>query len=189
MSKSLERAQARRAGKTATRTVRSRIHDGYLADTHKPVSDDVFCERLRILSDIVEQGTKKRLYEIWAAKSVSDIATGSGHAHVAVDRVYGKTSWLSDDTFASDRVRRMVDESTGRLLRSCARQIKIITAILPAILPSHIWESLSQSDKDKMTLPWPTDANIGDIDYVERRNIIRSIRNIEKVKGRLPSDP
>ena len=187
MSKSHERAAARRSGDSAVRTVRCRIHGGYLTKSREPVSDEVLASRLCLFSDIVASATKDRFYEIWAAKAVTAIAEAGGHAHVAAKEVYGKRPWPPDGLHASDRVRRVSDEVVGRLARSCDRQIGLSEAVLPAMLPAPTWAALTPEDRARLPLPWPADRSA--IDYTECRNILSAIRNAERSLGHLPDDP
>jgi hypothetical protein len=100
-------------------------------------------ERLAWLAKLVGAAAETRIAEAWEGQTVSTISDQRGHAYVAMERAYGKPAWPPGGLHASDRVRRMAEELAGLTLRSSARQIGILEAVLPALLPIEAWNKLS----------------------------------------------
>jgi hypothetical protein len=159
--------------------VRSQVSAAVMAD-EQAVLAAVVSERLVWLAQMVRAEARSRVAEVWAAQAVSAIGDShASHAWVALDEVYGRRSWPPDHLHASDRVRRMANEVAGRTLRSAARQIGLLEAVLPAILPQAVFISLDP--KSRTPLPWPADTA-----GTERRDTIRAIRHFEQESGALP---
>ena len=183
ISQSLGRQQQRAAGLLATRMVRSPIPEGVLADDTK-VSSEIVTERLGYLAQIVKAQARARLFEAWTAKAVAEILGSSkSHAYVAMEDIYGSISWPPANLHASDRVRRMAEELAGRSLRSATRQISLLEAVLPVILPQKTWQALTEAQRSSLpALPWPAGTT-----PTERRDLLRAIRRAEA--ERIPRDP
>ena len=182
MGRSAERAQQRRAGNLTVRMVRSPVGAASLRNG-EIIPVQVMTERLRWLAQIVRVAAETRIAEVWKDQTVSAIESQHGHAYVAMERAYGKPAWPLEGLHASDRVRRMAEELAGRILRSAARQIGILEAVLPALLPIAAWEKLSPDEQTKNLLPWPSGST-----GVERRNLIRAVRNFETQNRLLPAN-
>ena len=188
MSDAQARARARRAGTLTSRTIRLPVPDGTLADG-TVVASALLTERLGYLAAIVRAASETRLAAVWDAHRVGEItAPAASHAWVAMGLAYGRGDWPPAGLHASDRVRRMADELAGRTLRSAARQIRILTAILPVLLPSAHFQGLLPAARAiqtaRLAAAWPAGTT-----EVERRNTLRSIVRFEREQRRLPTDP
>lgn len=178
-SQSAERHHKRASGEIETRMVRSPVSDAVLADG-QIIKAAVVSERLAWLTQIVRTEARERIAEVWAAQAVTTVGESEvSHAWVAIDEVYGRRPWPPDGIHASDRVRRMANEVAGRALRSAARQLGLVEAVLPAMLPQAVFTALDP--KLRTPLPWPADVS-----GTERRDSIRAIRRFEREHGALP---
>jgi hypothetical protein len=165
--------------------VRSPIGAGILADG-TAVSAEILAERLGYLAQMVKRQARSRIFEVWAAGGVSAISdSAKSHAYVAMEEIYGSILWPPSDLHASDRVRRMAEELAGRTLRSAARQIGLLEAVLPVVLPSATWQALTDAQRSSLpSLPWPAGTA-----PTEKRDMLWAIRRTEEELGRIPSDP
>jgi hypothetical protein len=189
MSDSHARARARRAGALTVRTIRVPVPAGTLEANGEVVPAAVLIKRLRWLGELVGREASARIKEVWDAERVTEIKdVRTGHAYVAMEAAYGKGAWPPADLHASDRVRRIADEVAGRTLRSAERQMTMLAAILPLILPGDVFDALSTKARDKhsarLAAAWPAGTTA-----IERRNLWRSIWKFERKQGRLPTDP
>lgn len=161
------------------RMLRSQI-SGLVLVGKEVIPLEVVSERLLWLAQIVRSEARHRVVEVWMAQGVNEInESKASHAWVAFDEVYGRDSWPPEGIHASDRVRRIANEVAGRALRSAYRQISLIEAVLPTILPQAVFETLDSSLRTP--LPWPSDTT-----GTERRDVIRMIRRFERENGCLP---
>jgi len=159
--------------------LRSQISEPVLIDDQAIPLTSV-SERLLWLAQIVRTEARARVAEVWAAQAINEInESHASHAWVALDEVYGRREWPPAGIHASDRVRRMANEVAGRALRSAYRQISLVEAVLPAILPQTVLEALDT--KLRTPLPWP-----GETAGTERRDVLRAIRRFERENGCLP---
>jgi hypothetical protein len=181
LGQSLKRGQQMRAGALTVRMVRGPVGAATLP-SGEIVSPSTVAERLRWLAQIVQAAAESRISQAWNDQAVSSISDHGGHAYVAMERAYGKSIWPPEGVHASDRVRRMAEELAGRTVRSAARQIGILEAVLPDFLPIAIWESLPAEDRSKCSLPWPSGTTA-----VERCNLVRAVRKFELRNHRLPA--
>jgi len=125
---------------------------GVLAASDEIVPADVLATRLGWLAAIVQRVAEQRIASVWEARRVTEINEARpGHAYVAMENTYGKGDWPPADLHASDRVRRMVDEMAGRTLRSAARQMTLLTAILPVFLPEGAFAALTSKEQEAQT--------------------------------------
>jgi hypothetical protein len=144
-------------------------------------------QRMRWLASIVSAAAQERIAAAWADRAVEDVTEPAvSHASVAVERAYGRAAWPPPGIHASDRVRRMADESAGRSLRSSARQISILSAMLPHMVPAADFALLSAADRGRASAAMSDDLP-DDTTPVERRNLLRAVRSAEKAAGAMPS--
>jgi len=161
MSNSLERAQARKDGKLATRMARAGVVTATLADGTK-VTGEIVSARLRYLAEMVRAQAEKRIFEVWAAQAVLDLPKSPSHAYVAMLATYDSLIWPPENFHASQRVLRLAEELAGRTLRSAGRSLSILEALVNfEPLPADITET-------------------------EQRNLWRAVKNYRDDHG---SDP
>jgi hypothetical protein len=156
------------------RTVRLEIPAAAL-DDGTAVSPAVVAARLRVLAGIVRPGAEARIAAAWESRTVGLIASATAsHAHTAVLEVYGLAAWPPPGIYASDRVRRMADESAGRVLRSTVRRMAAVTAVLPVWMPQAAFLALDKDGRAaqsaRLAAAWPDGMA-----PVERRGILRQI--------------
>src|ERR1035437_1239752 len=129
---SLERKTARNRGEILTRTVEL-AEPQHVTATDKEVPKETFRERVAWLATIVNKAAQAKIDEVWSAKRVAEVTARGvpSHAYVAVEHCYGRTVWPPVGVHASSRVRRTADELAGRTLRSAARRLSILEALIP----------------------------------------------------------
>ena len=152
LSSSLQRKAARERGEILTRTISlSEPQNVTVADKEIPI--EALRERVQWLAELVRTAAQSRLVEVWEDQRVVDITAKGvpGHAHVAVGYCYGKTAWPPVGVYASDRMRRMADELSGRALRSSARRLSILDSIIPVWITREEWVQLSANERVKQT--------------------------------------
>ena len=163
MSNALARAQARQAGQITTRMVRVQVGIGVLADGRQ-VESIVVAQRLRWLVELVKTQAQQRIFEVWSAQAVLALPKTPGHAYVAMLETYDSLVWPPANLHASQRVLRMAEELAGRSLRSVARSLSILEAMV-----------------NFEPLP-------GDVTEVEQRNLWRSVQNYRDKYGVPPEN-
>ena len=84
---------------------------------------------------------------------MADIAADSlpSHAYVAMTRCYGTPAWPPAGVYASSRVQRMSEELAGRTLRSAARRLGILEALVPHWTPEKEYSKLTKDERKALS--------------------------------------
>jgi hypothetical protein len=129
------------------RMVRTSV--GTACEGGKVIEPEVLRQRTKWLNAIVVAEAQKRINEVWKYRSVQRmVAKGMpSHAWVAMEKAYGKPTWPPAGMHASDRVRRIAEELAGRTLRSAARRLGILTALIPHWVPDVEYEKFSKAQR------------------------------------------
>ena len=186
---SIERMIARRRGELINRMVRATVGTASELGSGEVIEPVVLRQRATWLNTIVVTEAQKRVQEAWEHRSVQRIVAKKmpSHAWVAMERAYGKPAWPPAGVHASDRVRRIAEELAGRTLRSAARRLGILTALIPHWIPDTEYKKLTrQQRKEHGTAIWA--AMPDGTTQVELTHARRQLRKFYRANTRPPVD-
>ena len=184
-----ERKRARNRGELATRMVVVAVGMAALSETGEVVEIAALRERSTWLSELIRLTAQARINEVWANKAVADIAADGlpSHAYVAMTRCYGAPAWPPAGVYASSRAQRMSDELAGRTLRSAARRISILEALILPWMPEKEYAKLS-NDERKVLSKRTWEALPDGTTKVELTHSRRQLRKFYRANARKPTD-
>lgn len=124
----MNKRSARTKGRIITRTANIGLPKNGANDDGEviPVGD-----RFRFLAMIVNKSAQTLLDQVWAYKRVHEISEqNASHAWVACERAYRDLDLDLSRVHVSSRVKRLIFERAGRVLRTKAHQLSLAEAVL-----------------------------------------------------------